>query len=94
MGLIQDIKKVKPYKPEPLPPELMRKVQRQVDVDYLEHVDTTLLVQELYARGVPISRVFGLYYEIEEASNGRTMTVEDAILAGYDGLNSNPQKGF
>lgn len=86
MGLIQDIL--------PPPRKVPRELQQQVDINYLEHVDTTMLITELYARGVPISRVFGLYYEIEEAYNGRTMTVEDAILAGYDGLNSNPQKGF
>lgn len=85
MGLIQDI----------LPPErkeVPRELQVKVDVNYLEHVDTSLLISELYARGVPISRVFGLYYEIEQAYNGRTMTVEDAILAGYDGINFNPKE--
>ena len=77
MHLIQDV----------LPPRrvIPKQWQRAVDLNYLEHVDTSLLIAEMYARGVPISHIFGLYYAMEEAGNARTMTVEDAILAGFDG---------
>lgn len=64
-----------------------------VDMNYLEHVDSRLLIAELYARGVSIKDIFGLYYELEEMGNGRTMTVEDAAIAGNISQ-FNPEEGF
>lgn len=88
--MIQDIKPVeKPRKQIKAHPEKML----QVDVNYLEHVDSHLLMAELYARNISVRHVFGFYYQLEEMVNGRTMTVEDAILAGY-GNNFNPMEGF
>lgn len=45
-------------------------------------VDTAYLINELYMRGVTIQDIFGRYYELEIAGDGRSMYVEDANYAG------------
>lgn len=47
----------------------------------LKSADTRVIMQALYDRGVTIKEIFGAFYELEEAGNGRTMDVEDAQLA-------------
>lgn len=49
----------------------------------LENADARVMIKALYDRGVPYSTIFGTYYELEEAGNGRMITVEDARLAGH-----------
>lgn len=44
-------------------------------------VPTDVLVQELYIRGTTIKEIFGQYYEMDEM--GSSLTVEDAVLAGF-----------
>lgn len=51
-----------------------------------EKVDTRVLAKILYDRGVKIEDIFAVYYELEEAGNGRSMDVEDARLAGHGGV--------
>lgn len=60
----------------------------------LDNVDSSELIAVLYKRGVKFSTIFGQYYEMEEMDNARTMTVEDAILAGYDGITINRKEAF
>lgn len=43
--------------------------------------DTRLQIKKLYDAGVTYKQIFGVYYELEEASNGRLMDVEDVKLA-------------
>lgn len=75
----------------------LSEAQKQIDANYLLHVETEAMVTELYMRGVSIQQVFGQYYALEEMGNahsdqifgndeegqhGRlTLTVEDALLA-------------
>ena len=49
----------------------------------LENYDDRTLMKELYDRGVAVKEYFGVCIELEEAANARTMTVDDALLAGY-----------
>jgi len=48
----------------------------------VNRAETSLLIAELYQRGVKIEDIFGRYYEFEAASDGRSMDIEDAVLAG------------
>jgi len=48
----------------------------------LSKLDSAYLIEELYLRGVSVRDIYGRYYEFEVASNARTMTKEDAELAG------------
>ena len=55
----------------------------------LSKIDDLDLIHELHRRGVTITDIYGRYYEIEAASDGRTMTPEEAVLAGVDILKTN-----
>lgn len=58
-------------------------------------IDSQLMIMELYQRGVTIRDIFGAYYEIEAANDGRSLTVEDAELSGYNqSSNFKPEEGF
>lgn len=92
MGLMQDIRPVPKKELEINKHKLKPELMRQVDINYLEHVDTSILVLELYMRGVPITNIFGRYYEFEQAVDGRTLTLEDAITAGY-GMSAYKKEG-
>lgn len=59
-----------------------QRLKRAYEEFELSKADTRLMAKELYERGVSIRDIFGIYYELEEAGNGRSMTVEDAELAG------------
>ena len=59
--------------------------ERMSNESSAEKVDTRVLAKILYDRGVKIEDIFAVYYELEEAGNGRSMDVEDAILAGKGG---------
>ena len=48
-------------------------------------IDTDILVNELWERGITIRDIFGKYYEREEAGHAHSLTVEDARLAGMGG---------
>ena len=62
-----------------------QKAQEQYDEERaLANADSSTLIDELIKRGVSFSTVWGRYYEHEEASNGRSLTVGDARLAVLD----------
>lgn len=44
--------------------------------------DNRNVIKTLYERGVSLQDIFAVYYELEEAANGRTITVEDADKMG------------
>lgn len=84
MKRIQDVKPAREVLLDALEEESAREqYERQRLIDTLEDSE---LIEILYERNVPFSRVFGQYYEMEEAGNGRMMTVEDARLAGFSGV--------
>lgn len=80
--LIQDIK---PLPKHPTPKEEDDAWMAYVKDTEIAQADNVRLIKELYDRGVTIRDIFGRYYEFEEAGNGRTMTVEDVLLAGLEG---------
>lgn len=62
-----------------------QKAQQQYDEERVLHdADSMVLVDELIRRGVQFSTIWGRYYEHEEASNGRDLTVGDARLVYGD----------
>ena len=59
------------------------KAMKKNDIEKsIKESESVYLIEELYLRGVTIKEIFGRYYEFEAASDGRTMDVEDAELAG------------
>ncbi len=95
--LIQDV----------VPPENQRlsEQQKQIHANYVQHVDTDILVTELAMRGVTVTDIFGMYYALEAIAAAQSdelfgnlmkpITLEDAELAGLAPLpevpNLNPQ---
>lgn len=89
--------------PEPAKPS--RAQMLPVDANYIEHVDGRLMIAELYARGVTVEDIFGVYYELEEMGNARSdqafgsdeqgqhgrMTVADAEVSGLAPTVVNPK---
>lgn len=59
-----------------------KSIKRGYDAHDVSKVETDIIVNELFERRVSIKDIFGKYYEREVAADGRSMTLEDAELAG------------
>jgi hypothetical protein len=56
--------------------------QQEDSIYQAQRLDSDVMINELYERGVTIRDIFGKFYEREAAADARTMLIEDAELSG------------
>lgn len=76
MGLIQDV-----YPPT----QTVKDAMKQVDSNFLLHVETEAIITELYCRGVTIQDIFAQYYAMEEMGNALNDQIFGSDEAGLHG---------
>ena len=59
--------------------------QTQIHANYVLHVDTDILVTELWARGVTTEQIFGMYYALQAMSDAHSDQAFGSDEAGQHG---------